>query len=479
MTLLTKSKYMKGQQCLRLLWFADRKKLPDPSMSDQHRFSQGSVFEEYVKELFPEGFELGNLDFGSNIESTKSLIEKKKTIFEAGVQFEELFIRADILEPNGDGWNLYEIKASSDEKKLPIYIPDLAFQKYVLEKVGLKIKKCFVLKLNKEYVKNGEIDAKQLVDKHEVTTEVDLVDVNPEEYLKTIKNDNEPPVKISVNCNKPYECPLKEHCWKTLPEHNVLHLTNWRQYWKFFHSGVIEMKDIKEEVNEKDSVIKEAHLGRQVVYDKEKIKKFLKTLKYPLYHFDFETFDTGVPIYDKSRPYQKIPFQYSLHIEHEDGKLEHFEYLASGDEDPRLKLLEQLKGDIKGEGSVIVFNKTFEKSVLTKLAEDFPEHSKWIEDVLSRIIDLADVFKNFHYYCPSQKGSYSIKKVLPAITGKGYENLEISNGGDASALYFNSFIKEKAGDSKLRDDLLNYCGLDTEAMVWIIEELNKLCNKND
>ena len=485
MKTLTKSKYMKGQQCQRLLWFADRKKLPESSLMEQHRFSQGPIFEKYVKQLYPNGVELGDLEFNENIEKTNELVKEKKLIFEAGFKFEDFFVRTDILEPNGDGWNLYEIKASSDnpkdiKKKWDKYVPDLAFQKFVIEKSGLKIKKCFVLLLNHEYIKNGEINPKELVKKYDVTEQVELIDgveENAQKYLETIKEEDEPPITISVNCNKPYECSLKAHCWGTLPTNNVLHLTNWRQYWKFFHSGIIDMKDIpkEEKLNSKDMNIKKAHLGCEVVVDKESVKHFMNTLKFPLYHFDFETFDTAVPIYDKSKPYQKIPFQYSLHIQHEDGKLEHFEYLADGKEDPRIKLLEQLKEEIEGKGSVVVFNKSFEIGVLTKLAEDFPEHKVWIEKVLGRIVDLAVPFQNFHYYCPTQKGKYSIKKVLPAITGKGYENLEINNGGDASILYYNSHImnKEEVND-KLRQDMLNYCGLDTEAMVWIVDELNNL-----
>jgi len=475
---------MKGQQCQRLLWFTDRKQLPESSLMEQHRFSQGPIFEKYVKQLYPNGIELGDLEFNENIEKTKELIQKKKLIFEAGFKVDELFIRADILEPNGDGWNLYEIKASSDnpkdiKKKWDKYVPDLAFQRFVIEKSGLKIKKCFVFLLNHEYIKNGEIDPKELVKKYDVTEQVELIDgveENAHKYLETIKDECEPPITITVNCNKPYECPLKAHCWGTLPENNVLHLTNWRQYWNFFHSGIIDMKDIpkEEELKPKDEVIRKAALGCNVVYSKEHIKHFMRTLKFPLYHFDFETFDEAVPRYDKSRPYQKIPFQYSLHIQHEDGKLEHFEYLADGDEDPRIKLLEQLKGEIEGKGSVVVFNKSFENGVFKLLAEDFPEHAEWINKVLGRIVDLAVPFQNFHYYCPTQKGKYSIKKVLPAITGKGYENLEINNGGDASIEYFNNFVKEKTKDKKLRENLLNYCGLDTEGMVWIVDELKKL-----
>jgi hypothetical protein len=474
MKTLTKSKYTKGLQCPRLLWYADRKQLPEPDLMQKHRFSQGPIFEEYVKKLY-SGVELGDLDFNSNLSKTKELVEEKKTIFEAGFKVDELFVRADILEYD-NGWNLYEIKASSDEKKLKIYFPDLAFQKYVIEKCGLKIKKCFVLKLNKEYIKNGEIDVSELVSKHDVTSEVELVnnvEENAEKYLEVIKSENEPGINISANCNRPYPCALKPHCWGTLPENNVLHLTNWRQYWKFFHSGIIDMKDVvNEKLNSKDTVIREGALSCKVVVAKEEIKEFLDTLVFPLFHFDFETFDTAVPLFDKSRPYQKIPFQYSLHIQSLD-KVEHFEFLSLGG-DPRLKLLEQLQKEIVGKGSVVVFNKSFEISVLKKLAIDFPKHASWISLVIDRIVDLAVPFQNFHYYCPTQKGSYSIKKVLPAITGKGYDNLEINNGGDASIGYFNSFIASKTGDSKLREHLLKYCKLDTEGMVWIVEELGKL-----
>jgi hypothetical protein len=486
MVLLTKSKYTKGLQCQRLLWFADRKRLPEVDLMQQHRFDQGPIFEEYVKKLYPQGVELGDLDFNENIKQTQDLIKDKKMIFEAGFKVDELFIRADILEPNGDGWNLYEIKASSDspkplKKKLEVYTRDLSFQRYVIQKAGLKIKKCFVHILNHEYVKNGEIDVNSLVVKHDLTENVELVtgiEENVQQYLETIKQEDEAPITISVNCNKPYECPMKSHCWGTLPTNNVLHLTNWRQYWKFFHEGIIDMKDIPKdiELKPKDEVIRKAALGKQVVCDKERVKDFLKTLKYPLYHFDFETFDTAIPIYDKCKPYQKIAFQYSLHIEHEDGKLEHFEYLADGKEDPRLKLLEQLEKEIQGDGSVVVFNKSFEKGVLEKLGKDFPEHNGWIQHVLDRLIDLAVPFQNFHYYCPTQKGSYSLKKVLPAITGKGYENLEINNGGDASILYYNSHIRDQISSDKLRQDMLNYCGMDTEAMVWVVKELKKLVN---
>jgi len=477
MATLTKSKYLTGQQCLRLLWLSTKKLLPENTIAQKQKFSQGYEFEKYAHKLFPKAVNLSELEFKDNLEETKKSIKKKKTMFEAGIKVDDLFLRADVLEPVKCGWNLYEIKASTKQK--PQHIPDLAFQKYVCEKSGLKINKCFVLHLNKEYIKNGKINPKKLAEIEEVTEKVNLIggiEKNCKLYLEIMNSDKEPDMLISKNCNKPYPCAVKDKCWGTLPKNNVLHLTNWRVYWKLFDDGIINMKDVPKgtKLTPKDQVILEAETKNKVIISKEHVKHFLKSLKYPLCHLDFETFDTAVPIFDNSRSWQKMPFQYSVHIQPKVGKIKHYDFLADGEGDPRPELLKALKEHTKGSGSVIVFNKSFEISVLKRLLEDFPKE-KWIQNVLDRIVDLATPFQSFYYYNPSQKGSYSIKKVLPAVTGKSYAHLEIANGGDASALYFYSHIvKEINGKEKIRENLLKYCCLDTEGMVWIVDKLKKL-----
>ncbi|MCK5594048.1 MAG: DUF2779 domain-containing protein [Candidatus Aenigmarchaeota archaeon] len=484
MALLTKSKYMNGLQCPRLLWFAHKKQLPEISVSDLHRFSQGHDFEEYVKPLFPDGVDLNGMGFKENIDRTKELIGERKTIFEAGMMVGNLFIRADIIRPTDDDkWDLYEIKSTTKVK--PQHMPDLAFQKYVLEKAGLKIDRCFLIHLNNEYVRAGDIDPKGLIIQDEVTDDVNKVDgieTNAKEFHRIISMDTPPESCISKDCNKPYSCPLKPDCWKTLPENNVLQLTNWRVYWQLLDAGIKDIKDVPvgTKLTAKDEILMTAVNNGTPVVIKDKIKTFLDSLNYPLYHFDFETFDTAVPIFDRSRPYQKMAFQYSLHIEAEDGTTQHKEFLADGGCDPRPALLEQMKTDLDGTGDIIVFNKSFELSVMRKLAEDFPEHKTWLESAMKRVVDLADPFRSFYYYNPTQKGSYSIKKVLPAITGKGYSGMDISNGADASVLYFLTHIRPNGDNDnlppkdKVRQDLIKYCCLDTEGMVWIIDGLKKL-----
>ena len=473
MKYLTKSLYMSGQQCPRLLWFSSRHQLPELSLYDQHKFAQGREFEKYVKKLFPDGMDLGNLNHGENIKETRNLIRQGKTIFEVCMVYKNLFFKGDILEPSADGWNLYEMKSSTKVKD--VHIPDLAFQKYICEKNGIEIKNCFIEYINKDYIKQGNIIPSDLVLQEDVTEDVNQVcdiEENSEKYIEITEQGKPPEVSISKKCNRPYECPLKDECWGNLPEYHVLQLTNWRKYWEFFEDGILDIKDIpKDEIlfSHKDRVIKEAVDGNKIIINKDKIRNFLKELQYPLYYLDFETFDTAIPIFDQSRPYQKIPFQYSLHIQDENNKVKHFNFLAKRGKDPRPELLVRLEKEIGQTGSVVVFNKTFEIGVLKKLAGDFPEYESFIKNTINRIIDLAEPFRNYDYYNPMQKGSYSLKAVLPAVTGKSYSDLEINNGTDASMQYFYSHIKvDLKNIDEIRNNLLKYCGLDTEGMIWII-----------
>jgi hypothetical protein len=470
---------MNGQQCPRLLWFSSRHQLPELSLYDQHKFAQGRDFEKYVKKLFPDGIDLSDFSYGKNIKETQNLIRQGRIIFEASMVYKNLLFKGDILESTDDGWNLYEMKSSTKVKDE--YIPDMASQKYICEKNGIKIKNCFIEYINKDYIKQGNVIPNELVLQQDVTDDVNQIndiEENSERYIEIIEQDKPPEISISIKCNKPYTCPLKDECWGSLPQYHVLQLTNWRKYWELYEEGILDIKNIpKDEIlsSNKDRLIKEAVDGNKIIINKNKIRNFLKELQYPLYYLDFETYDTAIPIFNQSKPYQKIPFQYSLHIQDENNKVKHFEFLARRGKDPRPELLVRLKKEIGQTGNIIVFNKTFEISVLKKLAEDFPGYESFIENTINRIIDLAEPFKNYDYYNPVQKGRYSLKAVLPAITGKGYSNLEIGNGTDASMKYFYSHIKDDLKNiDEIRKNLLKYCGLDTEGMIWIIDELKKI-----
>ncbi len=199
--------------------------------------------------------------------------------------------------------------------------------------------------------------------------------------------------------------------------------------------------------------------------DKEAIKHFLGTLQNPLNYLDFETISPVVPMYDGTRPYQRIPFQFSMHIvSDEHSRALHHSFLADGSDDPRPKLLSELKRVLRDTGSMVVYNQSFEKGVLLELAEAFPEFAEWLHSVCDRLIDLYAPFRDFHYYSPRQCGSASIKEVLPAVTGRGYEGMSIARGDDASLAFLRLTCDDVSVEEReqLRADLEKYCGLDTE-----------------
>ena len=209
--------------------------------------------------------------------------------------------------------------------------------------------------------------------------------------------------------------------------------------------------------------------------EKAKIKKFLETIEEPASYLDFETCSFAVPEFQGTRSYQRMPFQFSLHVLEKD-KQKHFEYLHDGKDDPRPQFLAALKEYLPATGSVLVYFEGFEGSVLKELVKDFPEYTAWVDALLGRIVDLHEPFKKFQYYNPKQKGSASIKKVLPALVGDGYEDLNIKDGDCASIAYLDMAFGKMTAEAKqkTREDLLKYCERDTEAMVWIVEKLRGL-----
>ncbi len=275
-------------------------------------------------------------------------------------------------------------------------------------------------------------------------------------------------------------CPLRESCWDFLPENSVFNLyRGGKKSIDLFESGVLAIKDIPDDctLTGIQQIQKGCEVDGEPYINRDEIRDFLGTLDYPLYYLDFETFSLAVPMFDGTKPYQKIPFQFSLHVVEKHGaEPEHYSFLAEGTEDPRPKLLAELKKLLGKQSSIVVYNQTFEKGVLNELAQAFPEYRSWVEDVLARIVDLIVPFRRFHYYDPNQEGSASIKKVLPALTGRSYEGMEISDGEDASIAFLGVTYGDVSEEekNKVRADLEKYCALDTEGMIWIVDKLTEL-----
>lgn len=482
--LLTKSKYLAGLQCSKLLWTQVNEKelIPQPDEAQQKIFDVGTQIGVLATKVFPGGIKVSENSFIENINQSKELLKENKPLFEAGFMIDGLFSRVDILEPNGDGWDIVEVKSSTEVKEINLH--DVSFQKYVYELSGLKIKNCYLMYVNNEYIKNGEIEPEKLFNKEDITTEVleisEGIKERVNDMLKVLKEENKPEIKINPNCKAPYECPLKNLCWKYLPENNVFELSRGgKKSWNLFEKDILEIKDIPSDfkLSTKQDLQKECEISGKPYISKFAIKEFIDTLEYPIYYFDFETINPCIPLYDGMSPYKRIPFQYSLHIQEEpNGELRHVSFLADEKKDPRKAILESMKENLGDKGTILAWNQSFEIGVIKELIGYYPEYSEWGLKIIERVNDLIIPFRNFSYYNPIQKGSASIKKVLPALTDLSYKELDINNGGDASNAYERICTQKVPQEEvkKIREDLEKYCELDTIAEVKILEALLEL-----
>jgi hypothetical protein len=485
MKLLTKSKYLLGLQCLRQVWihFHEPDKIPEIDAATQKVFDEGNEVGELVKELFPGGIDLPTKDFMGNIQLTKGSLNERKPLFESGFLTEDrLFARGDILLPTKNGWDIIEVKSGSKVKD--INVEDVAFQKYCYQKCGLKINKCYLMHLNNKYVREGDINVQELFIQEDITERVEEIFPQVPKKIQLIKETIDDPIipenKIGPHCSKPYNCQFQEECWSFLPENHVAHLyRGGAKSFELIEGKIYELKNIPDEykLNDKQQIQKECDISGKPFIDKESLKHFLSGLKYPLYYLDFETFFTAIPKFDGLKPYQQVPFQYSLHVVDSPGaEPKHHSFLYKGKEDPREEFISSLKKVLCEAGDIVVYNQSFEIARLRETAKFLPKYHDWVESVVGRIVDLWTPFRSFHYYNPKQKGSGSLKYVLPAVTGKDYSHLGINNGADALLQYYNTTYKDASEEErkKVFHDLEEYCKLDTLGMVWIIDELQKL-----
>ncbi len=292
----------------------------------------------------------------------------------------------------------------------------------------------------------------------------------------------EPEESIGEHCFNPYGCGFWKYCTGMLPRPNVFDLSGMqnRSKFKYYRDGIISFEQLEEagklQKNYLTQVRHELH-GQEAEIHKDVIESFLAKLSYPLYFLDFETFQTAVPLFDRSRPYEQIPFQYSLHyIEKENGECLHREYLADPGEDPRRGVAESLCRDIPADVCVMAYNMGFEKGRIKRMAELFPDLSEHLTAIHDHIVDLMVPFKEKAYYCRDMQGSYSIKYVLPVLfpgdPALDYHNLnDVHNGAEASDAFSRMQEMEPEERERYRASLLKYCELDTLAMVKIWEKL--------
>jgi hypothetical protein len=489
---LSKSQYIRALQCHKSLWlYKNKPELRDlPSSQTESSFNTGYDVGELAKELFPNGVEIefDSKNFNGMIEKTKELIANgTEVIYEATFSEDGIFAMADILVKSGNTWDIYEVKASTYTKEY--HINDTSIQWYALSK-AINLNRAYVVHINNKYVRDGELNVKELFAIDDITDivlekqdEIPLQLVEIEEML----NGDMPDIDIGKHCDDPYGCDFSSHCWKHIPKKNSVFNISYAmgKQWKLYYQGILSIDDVPDDFHlGKNATLQIQHYrSQEIKIDKPKIQDFLDTIEYPINFFDFETFQNAIPRFDNQRPYAQMPFQYSLHILHEDGTLEHKEFLGDENSDPRRPLSEQMLKEITPTGSIIAFNQSFEITQIKNLALVCSDLSDELLTLNERFIDLAHPFQYKHYYHPKFNGKYSIKVVLPTLFPDNdeldYKKLgSIQNGGDAMDTFANLYLlKDKSKLTEIKKDLLAYCRLDTLAMVRIWEKLYQITER--
>ena len=484
---LSKTSLLKGIQCSKALYLSKNPPaieiLPDPDL--EAKFQAGRGVGVLAQRLFPGGTEVPFSDSSvtEQIAKTRELIEAgTDVIFEASFAFDSIFIKADILVRTGTTWEINEVKMSTTVKD-PNY-DDAAIQYYVVTNSGLTVSKVSIVHINNKYERQGDIDVHQLFTSEDVT---ELALVRQEDLPATITDlrealkGDEPTIDIGRYCSYPYSCEFVPYCWRDIPEDSIFSLKGRGiDKFEYYGQGIVRLEDLPtDELNKAQKFQAIATISKEDSTNPAGVKDFLDSLWYPLCHLDFETFDTPIPPFDGTRPYQKIPFQYSLHVQAKEGAEPiHFEYLVEPGNDPRRELTEKLLAEIPKDACVLTYNQAFEKGVLKSLAEAFPDLAEDINARIENIRDLMVPFRKRDVYRWQMRGSYSIKAVLPALVPElSYEGLTVSDGMMAMRVYHEMCeIDDPDKVAELRKGLLEYCRLDTLAMVEILVKLKELSN---
>ena len=497
MTGLSKSRYTAFCQCPKILWlnvFNPDVATKDPAL--EARFERGNMVGDEAMKLFGDSIEVttknadGSLDLTAMVEKTKVEMAKgTENICEASFALDGHYCAVDILRKNGDGWDIYEVKSSTykgEEKDTPkhllVYTRDIAYQKWLLEQCGVKVNGTYLVRLNKFYVRGKDLDLQQLFHVKNmdalVANEYPKVPFNVAAAQKVLAG-GEPAEPIAIHCHEPYHCSYFEYCTKGIPTPNVFDLygMSFKKKCELYNAGKIAFKDLEKE---KLSKIQKQQVDNAEQVTPDEIREFLKKLTYPLYFLDFETMQYAVPEFEGTKPYQQIPFQYSLHwIEQEGGEQKHEDFLGDSVNDPRRALAEKLCHDIPMGVCTTAYNKGFECGRIKELADAFPDLREHLLDIANHIVDLIEPFRKKMVYMPEMNGSFSIKHVLPALQPDlSYDDLKgsVHNGGEAMTLY-PQIVRPGRTAAEIEADrksLREYCELDTLAMVKVWEKLREM-----
>ena len=484
---LSKSRYMSGRQCLKRLYLETyyRELADEVDQAQQARFDAGTEVGELARQRFPGGRLVAEEYFQHEqaVRTTGRLLRSVPVppLYEAAFNFEGVRTRVDVLHKSyGPGFDMVEVKSSTSVK--PENIADVAIQMHVVEGTGVPLDRAWLMHINNTYVyQGGPYDLEQLFSLVDVTEQArafaaDNIEGDLSRMWEALQLDAEPDIETGGHCNKPYTCNFFGHCHKSEPEHPVRRLPRLgEKLWaRLREAGIGAIGDIPPDftgLNDMHRRVRDSVVTGQPFVGQD-LGVALNEIAYPVSFMDFETVGPALPLYVGTRPYQTVPFQWSLHIRDADGNLAHREFLNDDADDPRQRFVVTLLDSIPAQGSVVVYS-SYEKGILTAMADLFPQYRSRLDALCDRLFDLLEVVRG-HYYHPQFRGSFSLKSTLPALAPDlGYAGLEIESGDVASIEYARMIADDtpEPVKARIRDSLLAYCKRDTEALVRVMDAL--------
>jgi len=485
---LSKSKFVAGCQCLKRLYL----QVHPPKLAAEPDGAAGAIIEQgrevgmLARQLFPGGVEVRNERLDKAIRATRELTANREVpaIFEGTFEHGGVLVRVDILHRRRDGrWRLIEVKSTTEVKDL--HLGDVAIQHRVVSRSGVDLAAACLAHVNRAYVyAGGPIDVHRFFEIKNLTPQVEKLQPELTTQLRSefriLAMPEVPNIPAGRQCIEPITCEFFDHCNPPLPDDHVLRLPRIHatEVAKLAVLGVESIHDIPENYPLTERLRRactSVQMGEP--WYRPEIGEELSKLKYPLYFADFETVNPALPRFAGMRPYDQIPFQWSVHVQRQPGAApEHCEFLATDESDPRTAFISALCDALGDRGSIVVYHQQFESQRLSDLASWLPEFSGRINKIQQRLWDLLPIVRD-HVYHPAFGGSYSLKSVLPALVPEmSYAGLEVADG-QAAGLAWESLVQgtvDGVEGERIRKALLAYCGQDTLGMVRLVEKLQRV-----
>lgn len=481
---LSKSRFCQGLQCLKQLWWrAHEPDAPELEVTPSLRaiFDRGHLVGERARAQFPGGtlIDRDHVQYAEKLADTRAaLAAGAPAIYEASFSADGVFAAVDVLERRRRGFGIVEVK-STVETKDP-HIPDTAIQLHVVRAAGLDVTRVEVMHLNRDC---RFPDLSNLFVRDDVTAAAEAFLPTIPGHLARMRAALDGPlpvVEIGPHCEDPYDCPFKARCWPEVGDDHVSHLYYAsRVTGPLLAAGIASIRDIPDGAKLSDVQARQVRASRsgQVVVEGD-LARALATLVPPVAYLDFETIAPAIPAWNGCGPYMAVPVQLSAHVVGATGATTHHEHLADGPGDPRPAMAEAVLRACAAARTVVAYNASFERRCIEHLAENVPSRRGALLEVTGKLVDLLPMVRN-HFYHPGFGGSFSMKTVAPALVpGLDYAGLEIGEGETASnaleALLLGGPALSAAERDTLRAHLLEYCKLDTLAMVKVVERLRQL-----